>query len=386
MRDKRSLSRREWLRGGLAATGASLLHPSLFGFVLPALETGETVVPFLDPQPVNPDRPMVQWDQLESWITPESDFFSVKHYGIPEVDMGKWRLSIGGFVNQPLSLTLEDLKARPKSHYTATLECSGNGASERFMGAIGNARWSGTRLGPVLEECGLSPEATEVVFFGVDRGKEEIRGNEYEQNFGRSLSVREALRDRVILAYEMNGKPLSQTHGAPLRLVVPGWYGVAWVKWLWRIEVHDRRFLSRFMGRDYVTIRGEERDGETIWRETSVGRMNLKSIVARVTRMDGGGVRVMGAVWNDGTPLKAVELKLDDGPWRKTGLGEGKDHPHCWTFWSYVWNDPTPGEHTLVSRAVDGQGRVQPAPEDEMIRLKKTYWEANQQIRRRIRL
>ena len=101
MRDERSLSRREWLRGGLAATGASLLHSSVFGFVLPPVETGETVVPFLDPQPVNPDRSMVQWDQLESWITPESDFFSVKHYGVPEVDMGKWRLSIGGFVNQP---------------------------------------------------------------------------------------------------------------------------------------------------------------------------------------------------------------------------------------------------------------------------------------------
>ena len=379
-------TRREWMRGSLVAAGVASLSSSLFSLALPPLGEDEESVGFLDPQPVNPDRSMVIWEQLKSWITPQKDFFSVKHYGIPEVDLKQWSLGISGLVSKPRSFTLEDLKARPRQEYTATLECSGNGASEGFMGAIGNAVWGGTPLAPLLEECGVQPSGIEVVFFGSDQGTEKIRGNEYQQNFGRSLSIEEARKNGVLLAYEMNGKALLQDHGAPLRLIVPGWYGVAWVKWLERIELHDRRFLSRFMGRDYVTIRGEQRGEAIIWRETSVGKLNLKSIVARVTRKSDDSVRVMGAVWNDGTPLKAVQLRIDDGSWQDTELGQGLDSPHCWTFWSYVWRNPAAGEHALVSRAVDVQGRMQPAAEDPAIALKKTYWEANQQVPRRVKL
>ncbi len=379
-------TRREWMRGSLAAAGVASLSSPLFSLALPPLEDDETSVAFLDPQPVNPDRSMVIWERLKSWITPQKDFFSVKHYGIPEVDLAEWSLGISGLVSKPRSFTLEDLKARPRQEYTATLECSGNGVSESFMGAIGNAVWGGTPLAALLEECGAQPGGLEVVFFGTDQGTEKIRGNEYQQNFARSLSIQDAKKGGVLLAYEMNGKPLLQDHGAPLRLIVPGWYGVAWVKWLDRIELHDRRFLSRFMGRDYVTIRGEQRGDAIIWRETSVGKMNLKSIVARVTRSTSGDVRVMGAVWNDGTPLQSVQLRIDDGSWLNTELGQGLDSPHCWTFWSYVWKNPAAGEHTLVSRAIDIQGRSQPAAEDPAIALKKTYWEANQQVPRRVKL
>jgi DMSO/TMAO reductase YedYZ molybdopterin-dependent catalytic subunit len=283
-------------------------------------------------------------------------------------------------------LTLEELKKRPRRQYTATLECSGNGSSPGFLGGIGNARWAGTPLAPLLRECGLQPEGIEVVFYGADEGTEKIRGGEYKQHFARSLAVPEALKETVLLAWEMNGAPLGNRHGGPLRLVVPGWYGVAWVKWMNRIEVQDRRFESRFMGRDYVTIRGEERGGATVWRELSVGRMNLKSIVGRVTRRPDGNVRVSGAAWSDGTPLKGVELRIDDGPWTPTRLGEGKEQPHCWTFWSWEWRNPPAGEHTLVSRAIDARGRIQPAKDDPAILLKKTYWEANQQYPRRIAL
>ena len=329
---------------------------------------------------------MVRWDQLESWITPQEDFFSVKHYDIPQVDRENWRLEISGLVRRPRFFTLDELKVRPRRKYVATLECSGNGASEGFMGGIGNARWTGTPLAPILEECGVEPEGIEVVVFGMDQGSEKIRGNEYSQNFARSFSIQDATKETILLAYEMNDKPLPRRHGAPLRLAVPGWYGVAWVKWIQRIEVRDRRFMSRFMGRDYVTLRGERKGEQVIWRETSVGRMNLKSLVARVTRRRDGTVRVMGAAWNDGTPLKAVELKIDEGSWLPTQLGLGANSPHCWTFWSYVWKNPQPGEHTLVSRAIDVRGRIQPAADDPVIALKKTYWEANQQVPRRIKL
>jgi DMSO/TMAO reductase YedYZ molybdopterin-dependent catalytic subunit len=171
-----------------------------------------------------------------------------------------------------------------------------------------------------------------------------------------------------------------------VRLVAPGWYGVAWVKWLTRIELHDRAYLGRFMGRDYVTIRGEKSGDKTIWRETSVGRMNLKSIPARVSRMANGTLRVYGAAWSDGTPIQKVELRIDNGEWAPAQLSRDHTEPHCWRFWSYEWKNAPAGEHTLSSRATDARGRVQPAPDDPWITLKKTYWEANQQAVRKIRI
>ena len=254
------------------------------------------------------------------------------------------------------------------------------------MGAVGNARWTGTPLGPLLRECGLRKEGIEVVFFGADEKSEKIKDNDYLQNFARSLSTIDAMQDKIILAYEMNGKPLAPSHGFPLRLIVPGWYGVAWVKWLKRIEVQDRRFMGRFMARDYVTIRGEEGRNRTVWRETSVTRMNVKSIVARVVRKANGTLLVSGAAWTDGTPLRSVELKIDNGPWIGTQLNRKQQAKYGWTFWSYNWKKPEAGEHTLVSRATDENGTIQPAADDPRIKLKKTYYEANQQYPRKIRV
>src|SRR5262249_3339928 len=267
----------------MAGSAAAMLTPVLWS-------ADEQVIPFLDSKPFNPEKPNLPWDQLTSWITPGEHFFSVAHYGVPDVDAGKWRLEIGGLVEKPRAFSLDELKARPARQHTATLECSGNGPAG---GLIANARWSGTPLGPLLKGCGVKPQAVEVVFFAADQGVEKIRGGEYPQNFARSLALPDAIKDSVLLAFQMNDEPLTKGHGAPVRLVVPGYYGVAWVKWLSRIELHDRRFLSRFMGRDYVTIRGEKRGDGVIWRETSVGKMNLKSVVARVTRAaDGGNLHV----------------------------------------------------------------------------------------------
>src|SRR5262245_56951645 len=252
------MTRRMWMQSGLSA------------LALPALGEDETVIPFLEPQKINPERPMVQWDQLKSWVTPTKEFFAVAHYGYPETKAEGWTLDIGGLVERPRTYPLADLMKRPRKEFNATLECSGNGSSLGFLGGIGNGRWTGTPLTGLLKECGVKPGGIEVVFFGADQGAEKLRGAEYKQNFGRSLSITDAMKDNVMVAWAMNGEPLDNKHGGPLRLVVPGWYGVAWVKWMNRIEVLDRRFLSRFMGRDYVTIRGEERGGETIWRETSV--------------------------------------------------------------------------------------------------------------------
>jgi DMSO/TMAO reductase YedYZ molybdopterin-dependent catalytic subunit len=197
------------------------------------------------------------------------------------------------------------------------------------------------------------------------------------------MSLADAMAADNLLAYEMNGEELPSLHGYPLRLIAPGWYGVANVKWLTRIEVIDRRYQGHFMARDYVTIREEERGDETVWTFTSVTHDRLKSVPAKVTRQD-DQYRIMGAAW--GAPIGGVEVRIDDGPWRAATLTEGEGSEYAWVFWTFDWETPAAGEHTVTSRATDADGNVQPAPDDPIIADKATYWEANGHITRRIRI
>jgi len=274
-----------------------------------------------------------------------------------------------------------------------TLECSGNGSSAGFSGAVYNSRWTGTPLAALLKGCGIKQGALEVVFFGVDKQNETLRKGTpreltVEVPFGRSMSLEDAMRPDLILAYERNGQPMEQRNGAPLRLIVPGWYGIANVKWLTRIEVRNRRYMGRFMGRDYVTVRGERQGGEVVFVESSVAKMNLKSVIARVTRrpaQDGKTpLKAYGAVWGDGTPLKTVQVKLDGGDWLDAKLDDSHNEKYCWRFFSIDLGSVPTGKHTLVSRGIDANGRIQPSAEDDEIALKKTYWEAYQQVTRTI--
>jgi len=197
------------------------------------------------------------------------------------------------------------------------------------------------------------------------------------------MSIAEAMDPNNLLCYEMNGEPLPASHGAPLRLLVPGWYGVANVKWLDRIEVIDTRFAGHFMARDYVTIREERRDGQPVWVETVVGKALLKSAPARVTRKD-GACRIMGAAW--GTPAAGVEVQVDGGAWMPATIDEGIGSEFSWKLWSLDWPGATVGEHTITSRATDVAGNIQPATTDPSIANKRTYWESNGQITRRVQL
>jgi DMSO/TMAO reductase YedYZ molybdopterin-dependent catalytic subunit len=293
---------------------------------------------------------------------------------------------VSGLVKKPKTLTLDEIKKRKRKTVTATLECGGNGASIGFMGAIGNIRWTGTPLVDLLHDCEPMKRAIEVVFFGADQKAEKIRDNDYPQNFARSLHINDARRDDILLAYEMNGEPLTSEHGAPLRLIVPGWFGIAWVKWLTRIELLDRRYMSKYMAQEYVTLRGEERPDKTIWRLTSVGPIDVKSIIARAVQLKNGTIRLTGAAWGDGTPIKSVEVKIDDGPWQPATIDRSPRDKYTWRFFSYDWKDAAPGEHKIVSRAIDADGRIQPAADDPAIKMKKTYWEANQQWPRKIKI
>ena len=290
------MDRRTFLRNsGLTLTGLLLSPWAAYAF--PSRE-GEILLPFTDQPPEPPSkRGLLDWNELDTFITPNDKFFNVSHYNKPKVDVASWNLEISGLIENPIKLTIDDIKARPKKDVTFTLECSGNHGFPTFTGAIGNAKWGGTPLAPILKEAGIKENGIEVIFFGHDYGEEKRRGVTMRQNFARSMSVDDALQDTNLLSYEMNGEPLPQANGAPLRLIAPGWYGIACVKWLKRIEVRDTRFMGKFMARDYVTMRKETRpDGETVWMETSVGRTQIKSLAAKVTLLD-GNYRIYGAAW-----------------------------------------------------------------------------------------
>ncbi len=378
-----ALSRREMLRRTVALSALASIQGPLAAWA--AVGDGEgKLIPFLDAQPVGKG---LRWENLTSWITPNESLFSVSHYGTPTVDAAKWRLELGGLVKKPATFTLDDIKKLRRKKVTATLECSGNSSSTGFMGAVGNIVWTGTPLAPLLQAAQPYARGIEAVIYGADEKIEKIREKDYLQNFARSLSLADILnRDDIILAYEMNGVPLDTGHGAPLRLIVPGWFGIAWVKWLTHIEILDRRFMGKWMAREYVTIRGEEKDDKTTWRETSVGPMRLKSMCARAVKLSDGTIRLSGAAWNDGTPLRSVEVKVDSGPWFAAKLDRRQQAKYSWTFWSYDWKSPAPGEHTIVSRATDTDDRTQPAADEQPIKLKRTYWEANQQWPRKIKV
>ena len=383
----RLIPRRDFIiKGGAAITAIALLNASR-AYAFPS-RPGEIVIPWLDQMPPNPVPEVIKsqlvWEELDSWITPNDKFFSIAHFDRPVIDAASWNLEINGLVERPVTLTLADIKARPRQEVTFTVECSGNDGLPFFNGGIGNARWAGTPLAPILQEAGVLDGGIEVVFWGTDQG-EITRPDDvnFSQNFARSMSLADAMDPKNILCYEMNGAALPPPNGSPLRLIAPGWYGIANVKWLKQIEVRDRRFESRFMGRDYVTLREEDHNGETRWVETSVGRALLKSAPARVTQM-GSDYRIIGAAW--GAPIDRVEVKIDNGPWMAATIDHSEEAEFAWKIWSLDWPNPASGEHTVTSRAIDTAGNIQPAMDDPWIAKKHTYWESNGHVTRRIRV
>jgi len=380
-------SRRDFVvQGGAAFTGLSLLHAPFLAQAFPSRK-GEEVVPWLDQPPDNPApdevRNLLRWEDLDSWVTPSDQFFAVNHYDWPVIDGETWTLEIGGLVRRPMTLTLSELTARPRRETVFTLECSGNHGFPWFIGGIGTASWAGTPLAPILEEAQVLEDGREVIFFGSDAGEEEVREIKMPQHFARSMSLTDAMSPDNLLCYEMNRAPLPQPNGFPVRLIAPGWYGIANVKWLKRIEVRDSRFMGRFMARDYVTVREERLDGETAWIESSVGRALLKSVPAKVTRSN-GRYQIVGAAW--GAPIAAAEVRIDGGPWVRATIDRSEQAEFAWTLWSLDWTDASPGEHAITSRATDAAGNVQPAMDDPRIANKQTYWESNGQVTRRIRV
>src|SRR4030095_1924243 len=224
------LNRRELLKGGVALPAMAFAQYPLSLFGGPAPEEGAVLIPFLDAQPSA--RKQTRWQELERWFTKTEDLYVVSHYNTPSLNEAAHTLEVSGLVRKPRTFTLDEIKKRRRRTVTATLECGGNSNSPGFMGAIGNIRCTGASLRDLLDECAPLRRGIEVVFFGADERTETIRKKDYPQNFARSLHINDARRDDLLLCYELNGEPLTKEHGFPLRLIVPGWFGISWVKWL----------------------------------------------------------------------------------------------------------------------------------------------------------
>jgi sulfane dehydrogenase subunit SoxC len=298
-------------------------------------------------------------------LTPTGLHYLVIHWDIPSVDAASWELSVGGQVRTPLRLTLDEIRARPQRTIPITLECAGNGRgwlsprplSLPWLGeAIGTAEWTGTPLRTLLEDAGPEPGAVEVVFRGADRG---MQGDE-DQTYARSLTLAEAVGPDVLLAYEMNGRPLEPQHGFPLRLIVPGWYGMTSVKWLTSIEAVPAPFEGFQQAVAYRYQRGADDPGEP------VGRIRVRALMippgipdffSRRRFVDPGPIALAGRAWSGDGPIERVEVAVD-GRWAEATLGAPVG-AFAWRGWSFDW-DATPGEHELSCRATDAAGNVQP--------------------------
>jgi DMSO/TMAO reductase YedYZ molybdopterin-dependent catalytic subunit len=381
-------TRRDILKGGLAIAGLGFF--GIPEWALPALAQGETLVPFAEPElaKVNwvpaPDRRLFDVRTIDGMFTPRDKWFTTQHYGHPDIDPATYRLKVSGMVERPISLSLDELRKMKSTELAFGFECSGN--RRPVQGLSSNGRWTGVRLRDVLDRASVKEDAGEIVFFGADHGEEEVdfRGNvtKVDQQFGRSLPRDKALSGDPILAYALNGEPLTKHQGFPVRLLVPGYYGVCNVKFLAEIHAQHDPYLGKYQARWYRTLRGEMINGQVHWKEDAVTHMQLKSWVARVTKA-GNRHNVFGIVLNDGTPIRTVEVSIDGGPWQAAKLdADTMKEKYGWKFFTYAWMGATPGEHTLVSRVIDVNGQVQPTAEDLV--NKKTFLEDNSQHPRKV--
>jgi DMSO/TMAO reductase YedYZ molybdopterin-dependent catalytic subunit len=300
-------------------------------------------------------------------ITPTGMHYVLVHFDIPYVETTGLSLEVGGLVGNPLRLTLEDIRKRPGVTMPVTMECAGNGralmeprpvSQPWHTEAIGTAEWTGTPLKPLLEEAEVSAEADELLFTGLDRGVQGDIVHAYQ----RSLTIEEASRDEVLLVYAMNGQPLEPQHGFPLRLIVPGWYGMTSVKWLTRIEAIRGHFDGYQMTGSYRYARSADDPGEAVTLQKVRALMvppGIPDFVTRTRLVPAGPVRLMGRAWAGRLVVTDVEVSTDGGKtWANATVGKPIGQ-YAWREWSYEWQAKS-GEYTLCVRARDSAGNVQP--------------------------
>jgi DMSO/TMAO reductase YedYZ molybdopterin-dependent catalytic subunit len=312
-----------------------------------------------------------QFSALTDWVVPTNQFYVRNHFPTPKLTEADWRLTISGEVERPMSLSLSEIKAMKPSRLTAVMECAGNGrvfyepAREGLQwqsGAVGNASWTGIALRDLLDHAGIGQRAVEVILVGADRGV--VDGGKKTASpgpiaFARSLPVEKAMSDASLLAYAMNEEPLTPDHGFPLRAVIGGWFGMAWIKWVTEIRVVDRPFLGYWQARDY--FRWERGLGEPIL--VPLGEMEVKAQIARPvsgsTVVVGQAVRIFGAAWSGEAPIESVDIETEPGLWQRATLLPPETR-YGWRLFEHHWTPRQAGRHELRCRARDEAGHTQP--------------------------
>jgi DMSO/TMAO reductase YedYZ molybdopterin-dependent catalytic subunit len=304
-------------------------------------------------------------EALRHDLTPVGLHYLLVHFDIPALDPDTWRLRVDGAVGATLDLSLDELRARPATTIPVTMECAGNGrarleprpVSQPWLDeAVGTAAWTGAPLAGVLRDAGLEAAAVELVFTGADHGIE----GDVELDYARSLPIDEATRPEVLLAYEMNGRPLEPQHGAPVRLLVPGWYGMTSVKWLTHIEAVVTPFDGYHQAVAYRVQQSEEDPGERVTRIHPRALMlppGFPDFPSRHRFLDHGDVQLQGRAWSGRAPIERVDVAID-GTWFNADLDAGLGD-WAWRAWRFPWN-AEPGEHSLSCRATDAAGEAQP--------------------------
>jgi sulfane dehydrogenase subunit SoxC len=307
-------------------------------------------------------------EALRHPITPVGLHYLLIHFDIPEVDERTWRLHVAGRVERDLKLALDELKSRPAQTLAVTMECAGNGrallsphvASQPWLTeAVGTAEWTGTPVAAILEDAGVLEDAREVVFTGLDRG---VQGD-VEHLYERSLPLEEILQEEALFAYAVNGEALPPQHGFPLRLVVPGWYGMTHVKWLQSITVVAEPFRGWQQEVAYRLKDSETDPGRPVTRMLPRALMippGIPDFLTRARQLRAGPCLLEGRAWSGWAPIELVEVSVDGGnTWSEARLGEPVSD-FAWRSWTYQW-EAEPGERELSCRATDVSGRTQPA-------------------------
>jgi DMSO/TMAO reductase YedYZ molybdopterin-dependent catalytic subunit len=351
------------LAAGTAVAGGSVEEPhqpSAAGYIIRQKD------------PINLEMP---FDQLESYLTPTELFYIRNHFPPPSIDAADYRLTIDGAVSKPLALSYRELREMPSETRIATLECAGNGrvflvpqvrGAQWELGAAGNAEWTGVPLRALLEQAVLEDDAREVVLEGADRGTPTEEPKPPSPiSYARSIPREKAVQPEVLIAYQMNGRDLSRDHGYPVRAIVPGHYGMASVKWLTRIQTVREPFQGYWQTSDYGYW--DVLDGKPIRRP--LAEMKLKSAIARPrvyeTVLANREYTVFGAAWAGETDVTEIAVSCDGGQtWAEAHFVDPARR-HAWRRWKFDWLTPKqPRRYTLLSRAKDINGTVQPNEHD----------------------
>lgn len=369
-----TVSRRAWFTTLLKGVGAGIVlgrGGSIYQSVSEAEAaegTGSLTVRVT--RPFDAETPV---REFTSWLTPNERFFVRSHFGPPPAEAVQpeaWRLSVKGLVKEPLSFTLKDLQQFEPVSLTAVLQCSGNGRAHHRpkvpgvqweRGAVGNAQWTGVRLRDVLERAGVKPQGSQVQFQGADRPALPT-----VPLFTRSIPIAKALHPDTLLAYEMNGRPLPLLHGAPLRVITPGWMAESCMKWLTEITVRADETPGYYMQQAYRIPETSIQPGSGLPGSVMVPveQMPVKSLIAAPAEGDTlrkGPVTIQGVAWAGGVAVAQVEVSCDDGhTWEPARL-VGDEQPYAWRHWQYVWQARQAGPTAILCRATDARGEQQPA-------------------------